>query len=112
MKTLKLHEMVYADITYMSDCAEEIGLSDEAVAFINKTCDAKSQRYRNSVWYEVKATDEEITAIIDEVIMDVLDRIEEALEYEFMSKKERQDTYRMRRIFQKWIDENKITKSN
>lgn len=111
MKTLKLHEIVYADISYMRDCAEEVGLSDEAISFIDKTCAAKQHRYRNSVWYEVQATDEEITAVIDEVIMDVLERIEEGLEFECINNKERQQFYRERRIFQKWIDENQVTKS-
>ena len=106
MQTVRIPEAIYGDITILNDCADELGLSDECISFINKLCTAKIQRYRNAEWYEVNATADEVCAIADEVMNDIIARQNEYLDEGGLTTKDRQDIYRYIRKVQKWMNDN------
>lgn len=106
MQTVRIPQAIYGDITILNDCGDELGLSDECISFINKLRDAKMQKCRNAKWYEVNATDDEVSAIAEEVMTDIIARMHEYLDEGGLTTKDRRDIYRYINTVQKWIDGN------
>jgi len=99
---VRVPESIAGDIMVMN--SDEYGLSDDSASFISKLCSAKLIKQRNARWYEVDATDDEVVAVVDEVLIDVVAKLTDDL-YWYMGK-EREEIRRYIARVQRWIDEH------
>jgi len=106
MKVVRIPEAIYGDVTIFRDCGDEVGLSDECISFINKLCKAKMKKERNAKWYEVNATDDEVIAIGNEIMIEIIARQNEELEQWYLTTSERADIRRYIGKVKKWLDAN------
>lgn len=100
---VKVPESIAGDM--MVTNSDEYGLSDDGASFISKLCSAKMIKQRNARWYEVDATDDEVVAVVDEVLIDVIAKLTDDLDL-YTDSKERAEIRRYIARVQRWIDEH------
>ena len=111
MITVKLSDELHEDITlYHSDnFAYEDGemeedFSPECISFINKAMQAKLYQHGQTRTYEMEATQQELSAVIDEVIETWINRYEDEAKY---SSSEDRKQFRLAiRKYRKFIQQN------
>jgi hypothetical protein len=99
---VKVPESIAGDIMVMN--SDDYGLSKDAAAFVTKLCSAKKIKQRNAQWYEVDATDDELVAVVDEVLLEVIAKLNDDLDL-YTDGKERAEIRRYITRVQRWIDE-------
>lgn len=99
---VRVPESIAGDMMVMN--SDEYGLSDDSASFISKLCSAKLMKQRNARWYEVDATDDEVVAIVDEVLFEVIAKLNDDLDL-YTDGKERAEIRRYIARVQRWIDE-------
>jgi hypothetical protein len=102
--TVQVPEEVAGDITIWIDTGEEAGHSDECMAFVRKLCEAKRQGKGKRIYREVQATEEELVAVVDEILDYVIERLDEELGQWYMRAEEKADFRRYRQKVVRFIE--------
>jgi hypothetical protein len=113
MITVKLGEELYGDVTlHDPSCSDyqdgewEENYSPECASFIDKAMRHSRRKSRGrAVWYEVEATPEELSAVIDEVVTVWIDDYEDRADYSYDPEERRQLRATVRK-YRKFVDEH------
>lgn len=105
MITLKVPEQIAADIMVFDGAATELDLSDDCIRFIEKLMRSKMTRQGNAKWYEVSVSDDEIIAVIEEVVHDIVCDLEDRCEAMWVAS-ERQSMRRYQKKVIRFIEEH------
>jgi uncharacterized protein YacL (UPF0231 family) len=110
MITVKLSDELHEDIVFYhsndfayEDEEMEEDFSPECISFINKAMQAKSYQHGETRTYEMKATPEELSAVIDEVIQTWINRYED--EAKHLSPEDRKQFHTVIRKYRKFIQQ-------
>ena len=115
MITVKLGEELHGDVTlhdpsctdYQDDEWEETMFSPECVSFIDKAMHHSRRKSRGrSVWYEVEATPEELSAVIDQVVTVWIGDYEDRADEYYVDPEERKELRATIRKYRKFVDEH------
>jgi len=124
MITVKLCKDLYEDVilhspeftSYEEGEWEELMYSPECVSFIDKAIHHSPFKSRGRAhWYEVEATPEELSAVIDEVVAVWIDDYEERADEYGVDPEERKELRAMIRKYRKFIQQyqnERVTNEN
>lgn len=101
---IKLDLDIASDVMIAESWETDGGFSKDCSSFITKLYEAKLLRLRNAKWYELEVTTDEVFAVCQEVLMNVLLDIYQSIDcYE---EKEQQDMNRYAKKVRKFIQNN------
>lgn len=103
--TVRVPEHIAADIMICDGNATALDLSDESVRFITALMNSKMQRRGNARWYEVSVTDDEIIAVINEILVTLLYDLDDRADSMWV-RTERQAINRYKRQVKAFIEEH------
>ncbi len=106
MSIIKISKAISGDLMIADGWADEVGYSDDCKSFLTKLCAAKLNKFRNSKWYEVEASDDEIVAVCQEVVLDLIERVAEMADEFCVSSKDRADCLRHLKRLAEFLDEH------